>query len=186
MKQVFFALIFLISLLVARPVMAQENTTTSSAVLAPIKSDYVLPYPGILPDNPLYSIKMIRDRIILFLINDSVKKAEFTLLQADKRLQAGVTLYREDPQEIELALETIAKGENYFFQSIQHAKKVRSEGRTNFNSLVTDLRSASLKHEEVLRDVEKGFPKEYRGELSNLIKRVEAYQKQVDSIMPIK
>src|SRR3989344_6985739 len=52
--------------------------------------EYTLPYPGILPDNLLYPIKVFRDRIVSFLISDPLKKAEFNLLQADKRLQAGV------------------------------------------------------------------------------------------------
>ena len=38
---------------------------------------YELPYPGILPDNPLYFLKQIRDWIMERLITDPLKKIEF-------------------------------------------------------------------------------------------------------------
>ncbi|HSW97310.1 MAG TPA: hypothetical protein VLF89_05800, partial [Candidatus Saccharimonadales bacterium] len=31
---------------------------------------YDLPYPGLLPDNPLYSLKVLRDKIVEFFISD--------------------------------------------------------------------------------------------------------------------
>ncbi len=45
-------------------------------------SEYALPYPGILPDNVLYNLKVFRDKVFEFLIIDPVKKADFYLLQA--------------------------------------------------------------------------------------------------------
>ena len=161
--------------------LAQEQTSPSAQLTITPSVDYTLPYPGILPNNPFYSLKMVRDRIVLFLINDSVKKAQFTLLQANKRLQAGTFLYRENPQEVKLAVETIAKGENYFFQAIQHAKNVEMEGRTDFTNLLSDLHNAALKHEETLLLLEKEFPKEYQSEIAKQRERVLSFQKEVDS-----
>src|SRR3989337_1880549 len=51
--------------------------------------DYYLPYPGLLPDHPLYWLKMVRDRVRLWLAFNQVKKAELLLLYADKRLGAS-------------------------------------------------------------------------------------------------
>ena len=53
---------------------------------------YILPYPGILADHPLYSIKKIRDVILEFLISDPVRKIEFYLLQSDKDVNASIFL----------------------------------------------------------------------------------------------
>ena len=48
--------------------------------------EYILPYPGILLDHPLYFLKNLRDQVMEFLISDPTKKAEFSLLQSDKFL----------------------------------------------------------------------------------------------------
>lgn len=58
----------------------------------PTPVEYTLPYPGMLPNNPLYFLKKIRDSIIEFLISDPVHKAEFYILQADKKLNMGIAL----------------------------------------------------------------------------------------------
>lgn len=62
--------------------------------------EYVLPYPGMLPDHPLYFLKSIRDRIIEVLISDPVNKAEFYILQADKKLNMGVSLSGQGKTEL--------------------------------------------------------------------------------------
>ena len=46
---------------------------------------YNLPYPGLLPDNPLYITKIMRDKITDFLTRDNLKKAELYLLYSDKK-----------------------------------------------------------------------------------------------------
>src|ERR1700704_2037322 len=38
--------------------------------------DYTLPYPGLLPDSPLYFLKTFRDRLISFFISSPIKKAD--------------------------------------------------------------------------------------------------------------
>src|SRR3989344_5431146 len=78
--------------------------------------EYNLPYPGLLPDSPFYSLKSLRDKIVSFLISSPLKKAEFNLLQADKRLNAGLYLFNsakqnggdKDAKKINLAIVTIS------------------------------------------------------------------------------
>ncbi len=72
-------------------------TPPAAVTPAPVvpKVEYNLPYPGILPDHPLYFLKQLRDKILDFLITDPVKKAEFYILQADKRLSMGIALTDE-------------------------------------------------------------------------------------------
>lgn len=130
----------------------KEATETASASGETMKekSDYQLPYAGLLPDHPLYVLKTIRDRIIDFLIADPVKKAEFTLLAADKRLAAAITLVEKGKSE--LAESTASKGEVYLSRSISLAKQAKSEGKET-TSFVTKLKSALAKHEEVLGEL---------------------------------
>ena len=53
---------------------------------------YPLPFPGILPNHPLYFLKVVRDTLIEKMITNEIKKAEFYILQADKRLQMSLEL----------------------------------------------------------------------------------------------
>ncbi len=94
-------------LLTHSPVAAQELSSESAGLTQVETVDYTLPYPGILPDNPLYPLKAFRDRMVSVLIADPVKKSLFNLLQADKRLQSAVyLLYDHDTTNIQLAEST--------------------------------------------------------------------------------
>lgn len=73
---------------------------------------YQFPWPGILPDSPLYKLKVLRNKIIPRLIISPVKRIEFDLLMADKTLYAGKLLLEKG--KVALAAETALKGENYF------------------------------------------------------------------------
>jgi hypothetical protein len=59
---------------------------------APVSIRYDLPYPGILPTHPLYFFKQLRDTLVEMLISDPVKKIEFYILQADKKLGMAMLL----------------------------------------------------------------------------------------------
>ncbi len=88
MKKITIVIVSFIFFFSAVASLAQENskenvmTSTSSSKKT---IEYALPYPGLLPDSPLYILKAIRDRIIEVLISDTMKKANFELLAADKR-----------------------------------------------------------------------------------------------------
>jgi len=108
--------------------------------------DYYLPYPGLLPDHPLYWLKMVRDRVQLWLITDSLQRAEKLLLYADKRLGAGWALVEGNKPD--LGITTITKAEKYLEQAVNLAQKLgEAEKEVKFK---TKLAKAVLKHEEVL------------------------------------
>lgn len=91
--------------------------------------DYYMVYPGLLPDSPLYMLKTMRDRVISLMIGDPLKKAEFDLLQADKRIGAAMMLidYGKDQKEL-LAVSTISKGLNYYDEAMQKAFEAKKQG----------------------------------------------------------
>lgn len=78
----------------------------------PPAAAYQFPWPGILPDHPLYKLKVLRNKIIAKIIYSPAKRVEFDLLMADKTLYASKLLL--DKGQGELAKETALKGENYF------------------------------------------------------------------------
>ena len=73
----------------------EDQEATQAAELKEIETEevnYYLAYPGILPDHPLYWLKMARARILLLLTNDQLQKFDRRLLYADKRLGAAKVL----------------------------------------------------------------------------------------------
>jgi len=123
----------------------EEKTSVSNKV------EYFLAYPGILPDHFLYPIKMIRDRIWLFLTTDPLKRGETLLLFADKRLGAGRALIEGGKEE--LGIRTLTKAEKYLEQVVAQEKVAREKGRDT-NAFLEKLSKAAKKHEEVLVELQ--------------------------------
>lgn len=132
---------------------ALADESSSSAMASPTAAmavtNYTLPYPGILPDNPLYFFKVLRDNIVAFFISDPVKKSEFYLLQSDKRLEASWYLLKEGPSKDALALTTLAKSTNYFSLAVDEEQKVQATGNT-INASLDDLKNAMAKHLSII------------------------------------
>ncbi len=160
---------------------AQENSkenvmmSTSSSKKT---IEYPLPYPGLLPDNPLYVLKAIRDRIIEVLISDPIKKANFELLQADKRLNEGVSLFNKGEKKYALAETTISKGENYFEKGIAEIERGNKQGIVTAGTSQR-FHLASLKHREII----KGLINKSRGDIKQRLlldeKRMEEFEKKL-------
>lgn len=112
-----------------------------------VKIVYYLPYPGMLPDSPLYRVKALRDKVVLWLTWDENKKAEKELLYADKRIGAAIVLI--EGGKTELAVSTATKAEKYLESSVQRVKRLSAKGR-DVKSLLGVLQKAVLKHREIL------------------------------------
>lgn len=126
---------------------AAEKSATSEAE---IKVMYYLPYPGILPDNPLYKLKAARDKVTLVFTFDGEKKARKELLFADKRINAAVFL--TEGGKAELGVTTATKAEKYLEQAVSRATKMNKGGQ-DVKSLMLELQKATEKHTEVLEDI---------------------------------
>lgn len=125
--------------------------------------DYYLPYPGILPDHPMYWLKMIRDRVQLWLVSDSEAKTEKLLVSADKRLGAGFQLI--EGNKISLGVTTLTKAEKYLEQAAQLG--VSLEGA---QELQGRLEKATKKHTEVLRLIRDKIGDEHRIVIEQMIR----------------
>ena len=128
-------------LMVTKGVGAQTESTGSSKPV-----DYYLSYPGVLPDHPLYWLKMIRDRVQLVLTTASLPKAEKLLLYADKRLGAGWALV--EGNKAPLGVSTLTKAEKYLDQAVEVSLDLgETEKEIKFKAR---LSLAERKHLEVL------------------------------------
>lgn len=138
------------------------------------KPEYILPYPGILPNHPLYIIKRFRDFILDRLIVDPVRKTEFTILQADKRLAMGILLI--DKGEAVLAEEIISKGEKYLYKGIQLLIEEKKLGKEVPSYVLERLDASLQKHFEVLGELVKEASEETRVGLSGSLDLVRQLQ----------
>lgn len=160
-----------------------DEGTQSAAATPTAMPDYILPYPGLLPDNPLYTLKVLRDRIISFFISDPLKKSSFDLLQSDKRLEASWYLLKKGEKEESLTLSTLSKSTNYLQESFDQAKQARESG-ADINDVVGKLQDALGKHVSVVAAMKKtpgvsvsSFEKEEQ-RLTDLQKAVSDFSKQ--------
>jgi len=159
-------------------VYAQVKDAFLDSVSTASGEEYILPYPGLLPDSPLYIAKVIRDRIIEFLIADSLKKSEFYLLESDKRLQAGIMLLKKRADKSELAYSTISKSENYFEKAIMLAKDAKTQGKDIANQAQNLVRSLK-KHRAILASLLKTGPKNLKEQFMHSDKRLRGFDGQV-------
>lgn len=121
------------------PMVLSEKVEPESA----IKVDYQLAYPGkINPDNPLWYAKAIRDRVWLTFTSKPNKKAEVSLLFADKRLSSALILFQNNKPD--LGLITLTKAEKYL--------ETAELQMTDDYDFYKKIGLASLKHREVIEN----------------------------------
>lgn len=112
------------------------------------KSEYMLPFPGLLPDHPLYFLKNIRDFLLDKLIVDPIRRSEFYLLQADKKL--AMTIVFIEKGNASRAEEMLTKSGKHMEQSIRGLVTLKSQGKEVPGYVVDRITNALVKHEEVL------------------------------------
>lgn len=177
------SIIVLVLFFMPSVVFAQEPMLPFDAVSpTPIPSsgiaEYSLPYPGLLPDSPLYRLKVWRDVIQGFLISDPVKAAEFNLLQADKRMSGAVALAKKRPVNEQLVVETLESAHGYMKSAVGHLEAFSKQGNQAF-----DVQSRSVQalqaYQQIVADIQKQLPKEQQA-LVSIKQDFASYQKRVE------
>ena len=129
-------------------------TGPESPTPAPVSKatiDYELSYPGaVLPDHPLWPLKVLRDKLWLTFSGSTISKAEMNLLLADKRLVSAKKLFEKD--KAELGYSTLTKAEKYLEQASLLEKTARDKG-VDTSEFQDKLSLASLKHVEVSEEI---------------------------------
>jgi hypothetical protein len=104
--------------------------------------EYNLPYPGLLPDSPIYFLKVARDNLVLTFIREEKQKAFYYLFLSDKRLATGQALVNNNQKS--LGAVTVLKSQEYFRWAVDLAVKINNQ------ELTEKLVVAGVKHQEVL------------------------------------
>ena len=170
----------------AEPVESTTPERIDATVSAkPGKIEYELPYPGMLPDNPLYFLKTIRDAIVKALINDPFKRAEFNLLTAQKRMYAAKFLSEKGKDK--LTYETVAKSNNYYHEAIDSIQAVQKNSPKNpaIKPFLNQAGKVSIKHKEILAVIKKEIDKKYQKDVLNEEKRLERMKTTIDQMLKL-
>lgn len=188
MKRALFIILplvlFLLYVVVPTKALAEQGTASAmqekdSTVSSKMESEYTLPYPGVLPDNPLHFLKALRDRMVSFLISDVSKRAEFNLLTSDKRAFAAQMLASKNKDE--LAVSTFSKSNNYMHEVIIDIGKAKGMGK-NVDMLLHNTERAIVKHEQVAEMVKGEIAKKYKGQMDTEIKRLQGFEKSANKL----
>lgn len=159
-------------------VLAQKNNEIAQTN-AQKTSEYALPYPGILPGHPLYSLKMLRDQIVSLFISDTLKKADFYLLMADKRINSGYFLV--DQKKEQLGKDAISKGQNYLNKGLSIIENEKKN--PGFKSLIEKYYQATVKHEMVLKEILQKVSDEIKPDIRNAIERAKLDRARIKTLI---
>lgn len=138
---------------------------------------YQLPYPGILPDHPLYFLKTTRDKVQAFLTRDNVKKAQLYLLYSDKRLAMAQAL--EKKGKTSLALSTLSKGEKYFLKIPPLLEQASEQGASPTAEFVDRVKTSNVKHKEVIGEMLQQIPQGSHEPLNEIMKITQSSEDQM-------
>ncbi len=155
-------------------------TTSLTPSPVPEAVEYQLPYPGILPGSPLYSIKMIRDRIIETLTSDPVKKANFYLLQADKRTASALMPYKKNDDK--MAETTLTKAQKYLEKSLIKAQEAKNSGK-DVGDIFARIKDSSAKQKQEI-EIISGKSKGIGQSLADDLEKVKNIEKTADQLKP--
>lgn len=162
MKKNIFSFLFLVLLSLFFPLVnrspvqihavVQSVPTPTVALIQPVVTnvtvEYVLPYPGILPTHPLYFLKMMRDQIVEALISDPVKRADFYITQADKKLSMALAL--SDAKKSKEMLRAIDDALTLRQKSIKQLEELRGANQEIPGYISDQLTRSLSKHLEVI------------------------------------
>jgi len=138
---------------------------------------------SVLPDSPLWGVKVLRDKFWLFLTPGSTRKSELNLLFSDKRLMAAKILTQKG--KYDLACSTILKSHNYFVEAVNLEDEAR-KGGDNTDELLLLLTKASLAHKETIQSLQNAFPDDLKTEFSSIIEYLSEFYDRSSSYLKSK
>lgn len=168
----------LVGLVFVSPALAQ--TPTPSDVMTEQKEEYLLPYPGILPDHPLYFLKALRDRILEALIVDPLRKSEFYLLQADKRL--NMAIFAGNRGAAAQVAQSVTSAEQFMERTVQGLVAFKNAGSQVPASTVDRLEKSLVKHAEVLDELIANAAQTERTLFESALAKVRSLQGEIEKL----
>ncbi len=169
-----FCVIFFFSLMMPASQNVYALTLTQEQII------YNLPYPGILPDHPLYFVKIIRDRALELGTRDPMKKAELYFLLSDKRVAMAIAL--ADKGKDTIAVSTFSKGEKYFLKIPELIITSKKQGVGPPIGFVDKLKQSNTKHREVAETLLKKLPAGQIEAMNEIIMMNDQVRKELEKL----
>ncbi len=146
-----------------------EKTTT---VLAQVEVkgesvEYMLPFAGLLPDNPLYYFKEVRDNFWLFFTRDNMKKAEVLILFSDRKTSAAQMLSKKGKWE--QGAETMLEAEQDFKRMVDMVILSKNQGVSPEVAFIAQMKQSNRKHREVIEGLLAETPEGSRKQLEEAV-----------------
>ncbi len=170
--------IFAVYLTLATAAYAQVASSSSQTVT---QIDYQLAYPGMLPDNPLYFLKVFRDQLTSFFLSKPLDRAQFDLLQSDKNVEASYLLMTQQVGKNELAITTLSQGQNDFSSAIDQIAAAKKQGYSILE-MSKKLDLSNQKHMQIIKEIERQVGSQQAKELQNELNRAEAFAKKINAL----
>ena len=161
MKHLALVVLAIIVFAICFPLALAQEAIPNNSKPSPSPLEYTLPFPGILPNHPLYGLKLLRDKLLSNLISNPIRQVEFAILLADKRLNAGVFLFHQGQKP--LAVKTLLETKDIFKRAQNKILTVPAETYLEVGNLKEKLQKSLEKHLEVvgeLKDQADGKEKE--------------------------
>lgn len=156
------------------------SSYSQSITLSEKKVIYDLPYAGILPDNPLYLLKEVRDTIILFMTRDQIKKAEMLLLSSDKKINMAMQLSAKGKGK--LMIETLTNAEKQALSVPGLLRESKKQGVAPGEGFVYRLKLSNVKHREEEENLIKDMPQGQEQDMNSVLELNTQVKKQLDSL----
>ena len=148
---------------------------------SPTSVDYPLPYPGMLPDNPLYFLKLFRDDLTSFFLSKPLDRAQFDLMQSDKNVEASYLLVTQEVGKTDLAFKTFSQAQDAFAQAIDQTDSAKKQGYST-SEIDKKLSFSNQKHLQILQSIGQQTGQKNSQVFQNERSRIETFTKQIDAL----
>ncbi len=133
---------------------------------ASVHAEYVLPYPGYMPGNKLYTISRLIDTLRQPFFFGNISAYKYHLGLSDKYLVEAKTLF--EYKQYLLASDALLRSDSEFARVPVYLKLAASEGK-DVRAFASMLREAAARHRQVLTGLQSALPEafEWKPEKSN-------------------
>jgi len=144
------------------------------------ETPYELPYSGLLPDHPLYFLKILRDTILIITTRGNDKKAELYRHLSDKQIVSALRLSEKGKDS--LALDHALQAEELFLKIPPLLKIEKKQEGKGSGDLISKLHLSNAKHREVIAEIIENTTQTRIDVIKTLIMKNEEGEKALNSL----
>lgn len=152
-----------------------------------------LPGPEVMPDNPVYFLKTLYEKIITFLSFGDTKKAERYSKLAERRLYEAEKMAEKGKEELtKRLLEEYEKFLNKAFSEVEELRKeaeekAKEKAKEKINQVLERIYESTFKNQEILLKIYQLVPDEAKDAIERVIEITKSgYERAIEAIPGIK